>query len=273
MTTAWAGFAIVALLLPGVAFFLGFWARERYSREVIKSSAVGDVASAIFFALIIHLAVWTAAQIVGFDLSFHLRPLANSNLPAWHALDLAIDRMWFALWYLFATTVLGFLGGMATGWLVMFGPLRGLATHKWIYDILKLRGSKGVVTVFVMTTTIENNRALMYKGHLEEFYLDGDGRFTYVVLRNAFRYSMNFEQDLPATSKPKAIFSASSPVKRQWDYLMIEGSNIANILFDPSGDIAETGAGTRKLDEAVEQALRQAREMMMRQASNPPQSK
>jgi hypothetical protein len=252
MTAAWVGFLIVALLLPGVAFFLGFWARERYSREVIKSSAVGDVGSAIFFALAIHLAFWAIFSFLfGFNLSFSLRPLADDTLPMWLALDLGLARLWFALWYLLGSTVLGFFAGMATGWLVMSGPLRGLATHKWIFDILKLRGSKGVVTVYVMTTTVENNKALMYKGHLEEFYLDGDGRFTYVVLKNAFRYFMSFEHEIPMTSKQKSLFQPS-PLKRQWDYLMIDGSNIANILFDPSGDIIETDAGTRKLDTAIE---------------------
>jgi len=35
------------------------------------------------------------------------------------------------------------------------------------------------------------------------------------------------------------------------DYLMIHGSNIANMLFEPSGEIADTASGQKALADAL----------------------
>src|SRR5574337_1041 len=77
MSIAWTTVLIICLLLPGVGFFAGYWSQERYSREIVKSAAIGEVGMAIFMAVLIHLIVLdTLYWIGGFDLSFYVKPLA-----------------------------------------------------------------------------------------------------------------------------------------------------------------------------------------------------
>jgi len=59
MSVAWTTILIIALLFPGVFFFIGLSLKERFSREVIRSNAIGEVGLAILVALILHLlAYW-----------------------------------------------------------------------------------------------------------------------------------------------------------------------------------------------------------------------
>ena len=74
--------------------------------------------------------------------------------------------------------------------------MRFLARHQWAYDLKKKDGG-GLVTAYVMTKTIENNRILMYKGRLKEFYLNIEGQFAYVILTNCYRFYMTIQDDMP----------------------------------------------------------------------------
>jgi hypothetical protein len=133
----------------------------------------------------------------------------------------------------------------------MQGFLSFLATHKWINEVMRSM-NQGLVTAYVMTTTIENNRVLMYKGVLAEFYLNPDGKFTYVVLKTCSRYYMKFEDTAPVTSAQLQLFDERRErPEGSWEYLLIDGANIANILFDPSPRIVETPAGEKALEEAL----------------------
>lgn len=129
-----------------------------------------------------------------------------------------------------------------------------MATHKWVYEVVKFSGKRrGVVTAYVMTKTVENNRALMYKGLLQEFYLNADGRFAYIVIKNCTKYYMKFDDDAPKTGAQLSLFKSEDDggPGRVWNYLMIDGGNIANILFDPSPAILQTDRGTKALEEAI----------------------
>lgn len=254
MSFAWTTVFIIALLMPGIAFFIGYWARERYSREIVKSTAVGEVGMAIFIATVIHLfGWWVLWKTAGFDPSFYYRPLAEfENAPHWLVLDQFFARLWPSLLYLISTSIVGFGLGYLIALMVMFGWLRGLATHAWAYDLIKEVKKRGTVTAYVLTTTVENNRAMMYTGHLEEFYLDANGWFAYIVLKDCQRFFMKFDGDCPTTGPREALFRIREPSARKWEHLVIDGKNISNILFDPSiGDIAPTSTGATALDEAL----------------------
>lgn len=255
MSIAWTTVLIIALLLPGVGFFAGYWSQERYSRELVKSAAVGEVGMAVFMAIVVHLAclqfLWLT---VGFDVSFFVRPLTDYyNEPAWLVADQFLGRLWPALYYTISATAFGFLCGLIIARIVMFGPLRWLATHKWAYDLIKEKKS-GTVTAFIMTNLVENKRILMYAGHLEDFYLGPDGCFTYIVLKNCARYYMAIEGAAPTTTHRTPLFRAARDnSERPWEHLVISGSNIANVLFDPIGHIRFEGVeeGQKILDAAL----------------------
>src|SRR5262245_60731929 len=113
MSAAWTTFAVVALLLPGVAFLIGFHSRERYSREIVKSTAVGEVGMAIFLAIAIHLIAWFGLYLLlGFDLASYIKQIADyHNMASSNVADVGVHMARDGLVYLAATTTAGFLLG------------------------------------------------------------------------------------------------------------------------------------------------------------------
>jgi hypothetical protein len=171
------------------------------------------------------------------------------------------------------------LVGLGVGWLFSFlahlYSLPFLITHKWINQV-RLAMKSGLVTAYVMTNTVENNKVLMYKGILAEFYQQKEGKFEYVVLKSCSRYFMTFDQAAPKTGEQLQLFASQiGRPEGVWDFLQIEGANIANILFDPSPQIVETKQGTAALDTAlanINRLVDAAKAAAEAAANNPPQS-
>ena len=277
MSVAWTTLVVIALLMPGVFFFIGYALRERYTREIVKSSAIGEVGWAVFVAIIIHLLAWAFLATFGFNLAFNVKQVADFGaMPHWLLVDHIVDRLAPLGFYIIATALAGLLLGCALASAIARGWLPFLATHKWINEVMRAMSS-GVVTAYVMTTTKENKRVLMYKGLLAEFYLSPEGKFIYVVLKTCSRFYMKFEEEAPTTGEQFQLFGppeADRP-ERSWDYLLIDGSNIANILFDPSAQIVATDEGKKLLDKEVEAFLDELLKEFdekAKQAAPPPQS-
>jgi hypothetical protein len=112
-----------------------------------------------------------------------------------------------------------------------------------------------------MTTTAEEGKILMYRGRLHEVFLLEDGKISYVILKNCARFYMTLGADTPTMGKQLELFNAKDRHRRVWDYLLIDGANIANILFDPS---AETIRTTEEGSKALEEALRQHQQAVSR---------
>ncbi|MFS8036425.1 hypothetical protein ACI7BZ_05560 [Xanthobacter sp. AM11] len=101
-------------------------------------------------------------------------------------------------------------------------------------------------------TKIEcNNNVLMYEGILSEFYLDNEGRFTYIVLQNCYRYSMEFNSRALDLHSQLPLFKDQFNRSQIWNYLTISGENIANVLFEKVGSLDDSAEGTQVLDEAI----------------------
>lgn len=263
MSIAWTTALVIVLLLPGLFFFIGLAAFERLSREIVRSSAISEIGLAFVFAIAIHLAAVVVLSAFGFRFSVFIEPLFEyNNLATDIFIQRAADRLAPILVYILVTAAIGAgLGGLvARG--IMAGPLRFLATHKWIYDVIDANRKGGVITAYVMTTISQDNKILMYRGRLQEFFLTPDGKLSYVVLKNCARYYMNFEEKFPLTSEQLNLFGSKQDgrPKTMWDYLVIEGTNIANILFDPSPEIKQTKEGELALEDEIKritEALRQ----------------
>jgi hypothetical protein len=74
-------------------------------------------------------------------------------------------------------------------------------------------------------------------------------------------------------SKQLDLFDGGNTNRRVWDYLLVDGDNIANILFDPSAEIRASDAGRKALEEALktqrsEQLLRLQSERLARMRQN-----
>ena len=243
MSVAWTTVLIIALLFPGVFFFVGLFFTERFSREVVRSNAIGEVGLAILVALVLHLAAYgVLAGVFGFDLAAFLGPLETYD--RWTTLRPGVTIAVNGGIYTVVMAGVGFVAGLiASRW--------GLTRHKWI-AVVNRSMREGIVTAFVMTTTVENDRVLMYKGVLSEFYLALDGSLTYVILKNCSRFFMKMDGDNPTPTDLQKLFGDEQDKRKdQWDYLFVDAKNIANILFDPSPEIKTSDKGNEALDKAL----------------------
>jgi hypothetical protein len=186
-------------------------------------------------------------------LSAFVAPLADyANVPHVELVRRITSKLLPIALYLIASTGCGIGLGILVAIGIVTGPLRFIVKHKWVYDLIDRDRRRGITTVYVMTTTMEDNKVLMYRGRLHEFFLLEDGKLSYVILKDCARYYMNFGDDELKTTAQLDIFRGATAQRRIWDYLMIDGGNIANILFDPSAQsIKATEEGTRALIAAV----------------------
>lgn len=272
MSVAWTTILIVVLLSPGVFFFIGYSTRERYAREIVKSSAIADIGWAILLAIIIHLLAWgLLAGLVGYDLAADVKQIADyEQMPRWLLVDQGVKRIVPIALYIVFTALAGLGAGCLFSWAITRGLLQFLATHKWINQVMWSM-KKGLVTAYIMTTIKENKRVLMYKGILAEFYLSPDGKFTYLILKSCSRFFMKFEEDAPTTTVQLQLFGAGQDHRPQqiWDYLLIDGSNVANVLFDPSPQIRETSAGGQLLNAEMDALLQQIEQLSQSTENGP----
>jgi hypothetical protein len=93
----------------------------------------------------------------------------------------------------------------------------------------------------------------MYRGAVKEFFLTAGGTLAYVVLQNCSRFYMTFADTSPQTTQQLRLGESQGSRLSNWAYLMIEGENIANILFELSPKIIETKAGNAALESALNQ--------------------
>lgn len=71
---------VIALLLPGVFFLLGGSTRERYSKEIVRTSGFGEIGIAFALAIVLHLLAWTILGWLGFQLDLFLFPLKSAKI-------------------------------------------------------------------------------------------------------------------------------------------------------------------------------------------------
>lgn len=271
MSVAWTTIVILILLLPGIFFFIGLATYERLSREIIRSSVISEIATAIVVSIILHTVSIVVLSAFGFRLSAFLLPFMNAinGNTTGETLTRISASLLPAVIYLLANTGLGFGCGYVAAFGVVGGKLRFLAKHKWIYDVVDVGRKGGIVTAYVMTTTVESEKVLMYRGRVHELFLSAEGQISYVILKNCARFYMTFTADAPVTSKQLDLFGADQNTRSTWDYLLIEGSKIANILFDPSQQkIVTTNEGEAALRDAVRAVMLQRMNELRRTAAD-----
>ncbi|HEX8664481.1 MAG TPA: hypothetical protein VF744_10675 [Beijerinckiaceae bacterium] len=254
MSLAWTTVLVIALLLPGVFVLVGFAASERHSREVVRTSAVGDVALALLLSIILHLLAGVLLALLPIDYPRFFRPFAYYNhFPPEMLSKIIRTRLWKVLIYIIATAGFGLWAGWTLGRQLVRGRFRFLATHRWIYDMIRFsEGVQGTLRVFIVTSTVENNKALMYKGYYEELFLRGDGRIAYIVLYNCTKFFMDLTKETPVTGTELPLSGdGGAPMADPWNRLLVDGDNIANIYFDKSPGFISTPTGEAALEEEL----------------------
>jgi len=265
MGVVWTTFAIVFLLMPGVAFLFGFYSPSRYSRDTANHNALGDLALTLFVTVVLHVVAvilleWVEPNVSGLTLTARLVALPLS-LDAFHNgwTGSAIEHFKYFLIYTLVLTSAGYLAGRYFGSLVVKGPLRFLARHRWIYDVIEAqRKNRGFVVAYVLSKLKEGDKLVMYRGHLDEFYFSSDGTINYLILKNCYRYYMVLEGEFPKTTYDlESGMRALLPHKHNVDkvdayYMMIEGSEISNVVFERTRGIKKTTVGEKQLDDALQ---------------------
>ncbi len=262
MSGVWTTFLVVFAALPGISFFFGFYSPSRYGRDTLSGNALGDLALTLFVTVVLHVVAISLLDLIeprltGVTLAERLVFLslgAGALSTDWTVG--AFGHAKFILIYTVVLTSIGYLVGRFVGWLVVRGPLRFLARHRWIYDLIEARrANRGFVAAYVLSHIKEGEKLIMYRGHLEEFYFAPDGSIAYLILKNCYRYYMLLHDELPKTTHDEKVWPLL-PQKHNAEsvdayYMMIEGKEIANVVFERARGVERTAAGERELEEAL----------------------
>jgi len=262
MSLAWAPVAIILLLLPGIFFFIGLASYERLSREIIRTGVVSEVALATAIAICLHFIFISLLSTVGFRLSWFILPLAEyGRIPPSAFVQQISGRLTPAIVYLVVTTGTGFGLGWLTAVGVVSGPFRRFVHHQWAYDIVDVDRRGGIVTAYVMTNIAEEARIIMYRGRVHDIFLGADGKISYIILKDCARYYMTFRGGRLVTSRQFGLFGSQQESRPEsvWDRLLIDGTNIANVLFDSSPEIRGQAEGAEILEAAFREAVERQR--------------
>jgi hypothetical protein len=277
LSLVWTTVVLLILLLPGFLFFVGLYSKDRMSRDVAPGSVLTQLSGVALIAFFTHgmlylLLLWAChffiwlpcISISGLAATMQLTDLDGDTLSS---LDLMFQ--YAAAWilaYVLGTCALGFSMGLLVAYFVVNGHLRNVARHGWIYDLLAADTNGGLIHAFVLTHIREANRVLTYRGYLRDFYFSPDGRIAYLVLKTCRRYYLVLDEQSPRTSDPKdwktigATHGPDSPMQRHWSYFMIEGEDIANVVFDAYRRLNYSTSGRETLQQALTEVQNAVRE-------------
>jgi len=239
---------LLIVLLPGVLFFVGVYLPEEFTRDSEERSPLGQLAAALLVSFVVHgvayalLAGDSNKWLPAIDLEIFLRTVALETTDMTRVATAMHQMRWWILLYVIATSAVGVLLGNAYGRLAVGRLSAQLARHPWVFDL----STKGLTFAHVLTNVRQGERVLLYKGFLKAFGLQRNGQLSYVVLRDVRRLYLVLGSDAVSTSdsphQRDIGRSASSSIvdpldggtkrQRSHSYLLIEGEDIANIVFD-----------------------------------------
>lgn len=251
MSLAWGSLVLVIVLLPGILFFVGTYLPEQFTREAEPRSPLGHLAGAVFLSFVIHGTAYALSgslcggglPCISIQALLQVASYDSSSAASAASIDWMLHRYsWWVLAYVVVTSGLGTLLGYCYGSLSAARKIRGLSRHPWVHA-LKV---EGLTYAYVLTHVRHEDRVLMYKGFLRAFGLQQDGRFSYIVLTGVTRFYLELAESGSETSAlgaQKVIGSsapsgavgpatAASPHRRVESLFVIEGEDIANVVFD-----------------------------------------
>jgi hypothetical protein len=261
MSLAWTTLALVLFLLPGLAFLIGVYSHDRYSRELGKGGTISDLGLATVFAILVHvlllggidLFIYIPSAAVGLDgfslARFVIEIVAAKSAPATPGRALAIGLY----------VILSAGAGFGAGWMVGRGAVNGLvliAKHRWPQEITsQQRAPGGFVFAFVLTDIGSDYDRLVYRGAVEEFFVGSDGKISYLALVNCFKGWMGLGSQATELAdsdwRPVLRGLDTGPSSRTgWHRFMIEGQNIVNVLFTRTPQI-EADLADQDLDRLL----------------------
>lgn len=244
MALAWSTVALLVLLLPGFAFLAGLTLPEQFSRESAPKNPLGQLAIIVFIALVVHGVVYAfltgcstgAARCIRTDYVLATFQLAGADkIPLAKLAENIREYRGAILAYLLSVTVLGTVGGWATGLAIVHNILgfRRLTSHRWVLELNPAPRKQSWAFAHVVSDLEHEGTFVVYQGLLADFALGPDGRFGYLVLRQPARRALVAKEGWTTTAaeaiQPTLSGYNVAPGGRQ--FLVIEGENIKNFYF------------------------------------------
>lgn len=242
MSLAWATVAVLVLLLPGFLFFVGTYVPEDFTRDVAPRSGAGQLAGTVLVAFVIHGLAFGFIQglcggwrpCVDLPLVFAAVELPSDHLSRSQLAENLTDHRWWIYLYFLSTAAFGF----GLGWLVGSRALAGgfwsfIVQHRWVHELdLEETDNQAITYAYVMTNLNHQGRYLLYRGVLKQFALTREGTFAYLVLRKPRRSYLVFRTVQSAVEQDfHQIGSSSAPASQGDPLLVIEGEDVANVVF------------------------------------------
>lgn len=249
MSLAWSSLVVLLLLLPGVLYFVGLYMPEQFTRETAERTPLGQLAAVLIVSFTVQGALywmlsaacrqWTGIPCI--DLTIVMRVVLLEKPDA--LLAQMLTRFWGWIFvYMLAASAIGVALGFATGKAVVHGYLHGITQHPWVYG---LSVGDNFTVAYVMTHVRHEDRVLLYQGFLKQFGLQRDGCFSYIVLTDVSRGYMHLDAKAPRTAAAEhwlKIGKAPASISREamrgtsldrvHGYFVIEGEDVANVVFD-----------------------------------------
>lgn len=114
--------------------------------------------------------------------------------------------------------------------------------------------NQAITYAYVMTNLEHHGRYLLYRGVLKQFALTREGKFAYLVLRKPRRSYLVFRTGQSAVEQDfHQIGSSSAPAAQGDPLLVIEGEDVANVVFaaKPYGDNKDARSAVSALVKRV----------------------
>lgn len=255
MWFAYTSLIVIAFLLPGIAFFGGFYASDRFARDFGRQNPFIDAGLALIAAIFIH----TISAIL-LQLGLYVTP-TNSLKSAFSAIIDAVTSPpdYAAIYglsvhisiYVMIAAIVAFFLGRSISPIVFTRFFQNLGQHQWIQELARGHTLGNQFTkADVLTTLGHEGTYILYQGYLREFFFTKEGKVSYLVLDNVqiFSFSVPTEgsrPEAPSTKRP-LVSSHLEP------NLLIEGDSIQNVLFHPIGSISTDRQALASLQEKLQ---------------------
>ena len=276
MSIAWATVVIVVLLLPGFAFFWGFYVPNQITREVAPANPLAQLAGVVVISFFVHAFAYliintklcispdsfTSLPCMDFDELSALVRIDAATLPGAtpQTFGAMLDRYiaWILLYFLATGATTGLIG-FGAGVLIERGHLRGFTRHRYLFLLEKGLKRSEFVRAYVLSRTQNSNAIVIYNGLLTDFYAKADGTISYIVLHDPHASTIEITPAGPVYSKISIPLDINTETYGRQPFLVITSENIANVYYETLNTVrVESGADTEILDRAIDE-LEQSR--------------
>lgn len=266
MNLAWSSIFVFLLLAPGFLFLAGIYYPQQITRDVTAWRTPGQMSAIISVSLLVHSVYFGILSLLGIlfntedysltlivdDLLSHYVQSGGATYP------ITRKYIFWTLTYVFSASASGWLLGMGTGLLVIKGAFRFLVKHNWAYDLIG-KIESGVAIAYVLTHVKCDNRHLMYKGGLKEFFIGPEGTISYLILTNAEKDYLFLNEEFPGTSRDRPWRRIETPNAQ----LFIEGEDIVNVIFSETPMKNITDDDYRYLEEEIKSSKKQIQDILV----------